>query len=199
MPERLYQARFELQGNHLGFATPEDVTPAHLKKINLPTDHRDITPRLNVKPASELGRFIREVVQPYTVTSPAQAAQYLQENVFTPFDQCNQEELWVLCLNTKNRITHDTMVYRGNVNSSIVRTAEIFRPAVLLNATAIIISHCHPSGQSEPSPEDVQVTRTTIEAGNILGIEILDHIIIGQDQWVSLSERGMGFDASRFL
>jgi DNA repair protein RadC len=194
MPERLYQARFEIQGDHLGFTTLHDVTPAHFNQLDLPTTGRDITPTLKVKPATELGRYIREVMQPYNVTSPAKAAQYLQENVFTPFDQCTQEELWLLCLNTKNRITHDSMVYRGNVNSSIIRIAEVFRPALLVNAPAIILSHCHPSGQTDPSPEDVQVTRTINQAGQLLGIEVLDHIIVGQDSWVSLKERGLGFE-----
>lgn len=194
MVERLYQARFELHDDRLELTTSQDVTPAHFHPLNFPTDHRDIKPRLTIKPATELGRFIREVVQTYNVTSPALAAQYLQENVFTPFEQCKQEELWVLCLNTKNRITHDTMVYRGNVNTSVVRIAEVFRPAVLLNAAAIVISHNHPSGDSSPSPEDVQVTRSINEAGQLLGIEVLDHIIIGQDRWVSLHERGLGFN-----
>jgi DNA repair protein RadC len=152
MAERLYQARFELQGDSLELTTSQDVTPAHFRQLDFPDSVREITPKIVVKPATELGRFIREVMQPYTVTSPALAAQYLQENVFAPFDQCKQEELWVLCLNTKNRITHDTMVYRGNVNSSVIRIAEIFRPAILVNSTAIIISHCHPSGQADPSP-----------------------------------------------
>jgi DNA repair protein RadC len=64
---------------------------------------------------------------------------------------------------------------------------------MLVNAPAIILSHCHPSGQTDPSPEDVQVTRTINQAGQLLGIEVLDHIIVGQDSWVSLKERGLGF------
>jgi DNA repair protein RadC len=194
MAERLYQTRFTLQDDRLKLTTSQDVTPAHFRQLDFPDSIREITPKIAVKPANALGRFIREVIQPYTVSSPALAAQYLQENVFIPFEQCKQEELWVLCLNTKNRITHDTMVYRGNVNSSIIRMAEVFRPAVLLNATAIILSHCHPSGDNSPSPEDVQVTSSTVEAGYLLGIEVLDHLIIGQDNWVSLKERGLGFN-----
>lgn len=194
MLERLYQTRFELWDDSLEFTTSQDVTPVQFRQLKFPDSVRDIKPRLEIKPATQLGRFIREVVQSYSVSSPAQAAQYLQENIFIPFEQCKQEELWVLCLNTKNRITHDTMVYRGNVNSSVIRIAEIFRPAVLLAATAIIVSHNHPSGDSSPSPEDVQVTRSTVEVGDLLGIEVLDHIIIGEDRWVSLKERGAGFD-----
>lgn len=196
MAERLYQVRFEPQDDSLKFTIPQDVTPALLRPLSFPSDHRDIKPRLDIKPATALGRFIREVVQPYTTTSPADVACYLQENVFIPFDQCKQEELWVLCLNTRNRITHDAMIYRGNVNSSVIRIAEIFRPAILVNSMSIILSHNHPSGDPSPSPEDVQVSRTTAEAGQLLGIEVLDHLIIGQGQWVSLKERGLGFDGT---
>jgi DNA repair protein RadC len=113
--------------------------------------------------------------------------------VFTPFEDFEQEELWVLMLNTKNRITHDSLVYRGQIDTIVVRMAEVFRPAVRVNARTIIVSHCHPSGDPTPSPEDVRVTEDIRQAGQLLGIELLDHLVIGMDKWVSLKERGLGF------
>ena len=100
-----------------------------------------------------------------------------------------QEHLRVLLLNTRNQVIAQRVVYIGNVNSSVVRPAEVFRPAIVESASSIIISHNHPSGDPTPSPEDVSVTRDLVTAGKLLGIELLDHVVIGGDRWVSLKER----------
>ena len=113
--------------------------------------------------------------------------------IYTPFDTFNQEELWVLLLNTKNRITHEVMSYRGTINTIYVRPAELLREAVRFNAPNIILSHCHPSGDPTPSPEDVRMTQTVCQGAQLLGIEVLDHLVIGNGVWVSLKEKGMGF------
>ena len=81
----------------------------------------------------------------------------------------------------------------GVTKYGVIRVAEVFRPAIILSATALIVSHCHPSGDPTPSPEDSHVTRYIAEAGQLLGIELLDHVIIGDQRWVSLKERGLGF------
>ena len=119
--------------------------------------------------------------------------QYFRENIYTPFDLCLQEEFWALMLNTKNVVTHQAMIYRGTNTTMIVRPAEVFRPAIETNATAIILGHNHPSGSPEPSPEDIQVTRTLVEAGQLLGIEVLDHIVVGVEMCNSLKTKGLGF------
>lgn len=106
---------------------------------------------------------------------------------------CEQEELWAASLDTKNRVICLSKIYRGNVNSAIIRPAEVLRDAVRLTATAVVIAHNHPSGDPTPSPEDVQVTRAVREAAALLGIDLLDHLIVGPDRWVSLKERGLGF------
>jgi DNA repair protein RadC len=85
------------------------------------------------------------------------------------------------------------MLYRGTINSSVVRVAEIFREAVRLNAVAIIVAHNHPSGDPEPSPEDIRVTGQLRRAGELMGIHLLDHIVVGKDCWTSLKEKGYGF------
>lgn len=105
----------------------------------------------------------------------------------------DHEELWVLGLDTRNRVMNLTKLYQGSVNSSQVRVAEVFRQAILDNAPSILISHNHPSGDPTPSPDDVTVTRCIVQAGKLLDIAVLDHIIVSQDRFISLKERGLGF------
>ncbi len=102
-----------------------------------------------------------------------------------------QEQLRVLLLNTKNNVVGQRVVYQGNVNSSMVRPAEVLRPAVLEAVPSIIISHNHPSGDPTPSPEDAAITRELAQAAKLLGVELLDHIVIGGKKFVSLKERGL--------
>jgi DNA repair protein RadC len=154
----------------------------------------DLNPRKPNSPRKESGRFVRRVNESVRIACPGDLARYLQENIYTPFEYFDQEELHALLLNTKNLITHEAMVYRGTINCVQVRAAEMLKEAVRVNAPAFVLSHCHPSGDPTPSPEDVQVTRHVREAAMLLDIELLDHIIIGKDRWVSLKERGLGFD-----
>lgn len=141
----------------------------------------------------DLGQHVRLVKEPYTIRQPADAAHYLINQVFVPFHQFRQEQLYVLLLDIRNTITHDVMVYKGTVNSMNIRVAELFIDAVKINAPSIILSHVHPSGAIDPSPEDIQVTEIAYEAGQLLNISLMDHIIVGKNQWVSLKERGLGF------
>lgn len=101
----------------------------------------------------------------------------------------------VLCLNTRRTILKRENVYKGSVNTTQIRVAEIFRQAIVLRCPAIIILHNHPSGDPTPSPDDVSLTRAVVSAGKILDIELLDHIVIGAEKYVSLKERGLGFTA----
>ncbi len=102
-----------------------------------------------------------------------------------------QEQLRVLLLNTKNQVLGQRVVYQGNVNSSMIRPAEVLRPAVIEAVPSIIISHNHPSQDPTPSPEDAAITRELAQAGKLLGIELLDHVVIGGERFVSLKERGL--------
>ena len=104
-----------------------------------------------------------------------------------------QEHLRVVLLDTKNHVTDVNEIYIGNVNSSVVRPAEVFRPAIRDNSVGIIVVHNHPSGDPTPSPEDVSITDHLREAGDLLGIGVLDHIILAGQNHVSLKERGLGF------
>ena len=106
----------------------------------------------------------------------------------------DQEHLKVLLLNTKNEVLSIQEIYIGNVNSSVVRPAEVIRPAVRDNAPSVIIVHNHPSGDPTPSKEDVSVTRESVAAGELLGVEVLDHLVVGNGhRYVSLKEMGLGF------
>ena len=88
-------------------------------------------------------------------------------------------------------------VYIGSINSSAVRVGEIFKESLKQNAAAIIVAHNHPSGDPTPSPEDVAVTREIVEAGKLLGVDVLDHLVIGQGRWVSLREPGLSLSEVR--
>ena len=145
-----------------------------------------------LKAALELGRRLLLTsadVRPQ-ITSPNDAANLLMLEM----GSLEQEHLRTILLETKNRVLSSHTVYIGNVNSSIIRVSEIFREAIRENATALIVAHNHPSGDPTPSPEDVRVTRSIVEAGTLLSIEVLDHLVIGRQRFVSLKERGLGFD-----
>jgi DNA repair protein RadC len=144
-----------------------------------------------LKAGLEIGRRLL-IAAPHErpqITSPADAANLLMLEM----GHLEQEHLRVLLLDTRNRVLASPVVYKGNVNTSVIRIAELFREAIRHNSTAMIIAHNHPSGDPTPSPEDVSVTRQIVEVGNLVDIEVLDHLIIGQGRYVSLKERGLGF------
>jgi DNA repair protein RadC len=144
-----------------------------------------------LKAAFELGKRL-QVAAPHerpVVKSPADAANLLMMEM-APLEQ---EHLRTVIMDSKNHVLKIHTVYVGSVNTAVVRVGEIFREAIRLNAAALIVAHNHPSGDPTPSPEDVHVTRQIVEAGKLLSIDVLDHLVIGQQRWVSLKERGLGF------
>jgi DNA repair protein RadC len=104
-----------------------------------------------------------------------------------------QEELRVILLNTRNQVIGVDPVYRGSLNSSQIRIGELFKKAIRRNAAAIIMVHNHPSGSCSPSPCDLSISRAVVKAGKLLDIEVLDHLIIGHDSFISLNRRGLAF------
>ena len=145
-----------------------------------------------MKAAFELGRrlLVESPADRPFVTSPENAVNMLMPEM----ELLEQEQLRVILLDTHNRVLKVHIVYIGSVNSAIVRVSEVFREAIRANATSIIMVHNHPSGDPAPSPNDVQITRSCVEAGQMLGIEVLDHLIIGRQRFVSLKNRGLGFN-----
>jgi DNA repair protein RadC len=151
------------------------------------------TPRkaASLKAALEIGRrlAIAGYEDRFQVKSPADVAKLFMAEMMA----LDQEELWVACLDTKNRLVKVAKVYRGSVNTAMIRVGEVFKEALRLNAASIVVVHNHPSTDPTPSPEDILVTRQIVEAGKLLDCEVLDHLVIASSRYVSLRERGLGF------
>ena len=144
-----------------------------------------------IKAAIELGRrlTIESPEERTSINSPADAAALVQYEM----SALEQEHLRVILLDRRNHVLETVEVYKGSVNSSQVRVGELFKDAIRINASAIIVVHNHPSGDPTPSPDDVAVTRAIVQAGKLLDVDVLDHMVIGQGKWFSLKERGLGF------
>jgi DNA repair protein RadC len=128
----------------------------------------------------------------WTIRSPRDVA----ERLTLQMGRLEREELRVVLLNTKNVVLRVATVYQGNVSSSLVRVGELFRDAVRLNASGLILVHNHPSGDPTPSPDDLHLTAEALAAGRLLDIDLLDHLVIGHDAHVSLRDRGISFDGT---
>ncbi len=144
-----------------------------------------------IKAALELGRRLMATAphERPQVRSPADVANLLMLEM----GLLEQEHLRAVLLDTKNVVLRVANVYAGNLNTAVVRVGEVFREAIRANCASIIVVHNHPSGDPTPSPEDVRVTEQLVEAGRLLDIEVLDHLVIGRNRYVSLKERGLGF------
>jgi DNA repair protein RadC len=144
-----------------------------------------------IKAAIELGRRLTLEVpeDKITINSPADAAALVQYEM----SALEQEHLRVILLDRRNRVLEIVEVYKGSVNSAQMRVGELFKEAIRINASALIVTHNHPSGDPTPSPEDVAVTRAIVQAGKLLDIDVLDHLVIGLGKWISLKEKGLGF------
>lgn len=174
----------------------DEVTGASICKEGL-RGLPDLKPQKNVGPASvwkilaamELGvRVAQEGRMPLPVLrTPADVARYLMP-------RCSPkvvEEFGVLCLDVRNRVKRDWTVSSGCLTSSLVHPREVYKAAVDARAAAIILYHNHPSGDPEPSAEDVSLTRRLASAGTLMGIEVVDHMILGAGRYVSFKERGL--------
>ncbi|MCH8939778.1 MAG: DNA repair protein RadC [Chloroflexi bacterium] len=144
-----------------------------------------------VMAALELGKRLSALpIGEYPVISSPQDV----ANLLTPeMGLLSQESLRVLLLNTRNQVLSVSEVYRGNVNTAVIRAAEVFRDAVKENCPSVIVVHNHPSGDPTPSTDDINVTSQLQQAAKLLDIELLDHIILAQSGFVSLKELGKGF------
>lgn len=121
------------------------------------------------------------------ITSPDDAANLVKSFLA----DSDRENFMVICLNTKNEPNAIHTVGVGTLNSSQIHPRELFKISILANSASIIVAHNHPSGDSTPSMEDIEITKRLIDAGKLLGIEILDHIIIGNGTFVSFKQKGL--------
>nr|WP_317853505.1 DNA repair protein RadC [Neobacillus sp. Marseille-Q6967] len=143
---------------------------------------------IQILAAVEIGRRIANLNynERYVIRSPEDGANYVMNDMRF----LSQEHFICLYLNTKNQVLHKQTIFIGSLNASIVHPREVFREALKRSAASIICLHNHPSGDPTPSREDIEVTKRLVECGKMLGIEVLDHLIIGENKFVSLKEKG---------
>lgn len=171
------------------FGTMQKIAQAHVSEIAR-VDGIGNQTALRIKAAMALGRRLLQPEEDRPlIHSPSDAAQILMPLLA----HREQEYLVVIVLDTRNRVLDVVEVYHGSLNSSMVRIGELFKPALQRNAAAVVIAHNHPSMDPTPSPEDVSVTRAIVQAGKLLDISVLDHLVIGLSRWISLKEQGLGF------
>jgi DNA repair protein RadC len=161
----------------LTFLAPDDAALLHLVRENL--------------------RFLSELRSSYRSAAcggpsgrQVRCPQDIADLLAPEMEALPQEQIRVVLLDTRNRVLDVVMIYQGSANTAVARMAELFRDAVIANAPAIVLVHNHPSGDPSGSPEDIKLTKEAVQAAKLLGIELLDHIILGQGRFVSLKERG---------
>lgn len=176
-------AQFSGDIHRLYQAHPAEL--AKVKGINQATAVR-------IKAAFNLGQRLNQPGEERpTINSPADAAALVQYEM----GLLEKEHLRTLLMDRRNHVMDIVEIYQGSVSSSQVRVGEIFQAAVGRMASSIIVCHNHPTGDPTPSPDDVAVTRAIVQAGKLLDIELMDHLVIGHGgRWVSLKERGLGFN-----
>ena len=187
----------ELVALVLGFAEPivqaplDELSEADLTELAaLPGVGQAKAARLVA--AFEIGR--RSHIPPATRRWTIRAPRDVADRLLPEMARLEREELRVLLLNAKNSVLRTSTVYIGNVSAALVRVAELFRDAVRAHAAGLIVVHNHPSGDPEPSPDDLHLTAEAIAAGRLLDIPLLDHVILAADGFVSLRDRGVAFD-----
>jgi len=138
-------------------------------------------------------RLVKESAGNYDIQSPVSSpeAVYKAACDILELDEQPSEVFAILCLNTKNKIAGAHIISQGSLNSSIVHPREVFKAAILNNAASIVLLHNHPSGDPTPSREDIKVTKRLIEAGTLLGINVFDHVVIGDGTYISMKEKGL--------
>jgi DNA repair protein RadC len=163
----------------LSLLPPEAAALVHLVRENL---------RLLAQLASryEVG-ILEGLADERTVRNPNDVAEYLGPELA----ELAQEQLRVILLDSKNHVLGISLVYQGGLNATVVRLADCYRDAVARGAAAVILLHNHPSGDPAPSPEDVRLTEEAARAGDLLGIDLLDHVVNGRQGYASLRERGL--------
>ena len=150
------------------------------------------TRAIEIKAALELGRrmVLATMEARPQIKSPLDAAQLFMLDM----GLLEQEEVRTMLLDTRYRVIATPVIYKGSMNAVSMRVAEVFKEAIRHNSASIIVAHNHPSNDPTPSAEDILVTKTLVQAGKLLEIEVLDHMVVCQNRFVSLKERGLGFE-----
>ena len=145
----------------------------------------NVAKRINIV-SIKMGKESSFLYQTRTISSPKDAYEMIKNQL----QDLDREQFIIACLNTKNEPTNITVVSVGTLNKAIVHPREVFKTAILSNAASIMAFHNHPSGEITPSQQDIQLTNRLYEAGELLGIKLLDHLIIGDGTFTSLKEKG---------
>ncbi len=147
------------------------------------------TKAVEIRAALELGKrmILATTEQRPMIKTPADAAQLLMLDM----GRLEQEEIWTMLLDTRNRVIATPMIYRGSLHAVSMRVGEVFKEAIRNNSASIIVAHNHPSTDPSPSEEDISVTKALIQAGKLLDIQVADHLVIAQNCYTSLRERGL--------
>jgi DNA repair protein RadC len=144
---------------------------------------------IEVKAAVELGKRLSatsEDVKP-VIRSPDDVAKLMMADLRYE----TREHLYALVLDVRNQVRQRRLISTGTLTESLVHPREVFREAIRFSAASLVLVHNHPSGDPEPSPADITTTKRLLEAGKLLGIDILDHVIVGDGKWLSLKQRGL--------
>jgi len=168
--------------NQLYFSEGEGQGQEQLSEDQPGMKPNDASPRL--------GRFVREAAAPIKLSSPETTGRYFLQHIYTPIETFDQEELWVLLLNSRHQVTHEVMVYRGQVDNINIRVCELFKDAIRLNMPKLIMAHNHPSSDLHPSADDLALTNQVREAAKLLSIVFVDHLILGKNGWLSMKREG---------
>lgn len=173
-------ARYGGSLRRMGRAEPDDLRSVH-----------GVGPAraASVAAALELGR--RAAAEPARAERRIRAPRDVHRRLGPVLRDRTQEEFWALYLDTQNRVLAERRLTVGLLNTSLVHPREVFAPALAASAASVLLAHNHPSGDPEPSREDVEVTRQLVASGELLGIPVRDHVVLGDGRWVSLMERGV--------
>lgn len=182
--ESVLQLSARLLKQFNGLRALKEATIEELQEVN----GIGITKAIEIIAALEIGKRVNRLRydERFAIRSPEDGAKYVMEDMRF----LSQEHFVCLYLNTKNQVIHQQTVFIGSLNASIVHPREVFKEALKRSAASIICFHNHPSGDPTPSREDIDVTKRLSESGKVLGVELLDHIIIGDQSFISLKEKG---------
>ena len=171
-----------------------DLVKAAIAHVGIPQQGFDLFLHTDAPPGSGLGSSSALMVALVALLNDWHRLNLTEYQVADLAVRLEREELRVILLNTKNAVLKVVTVYAGNVSASLVRVGELYRDAIRESAAGVILVHNHPSGDPTPSPDDLHLTAEALAAGRLLDIELLDHLVIGADAYVSLRDRGVAFD-----